>query len=564
MNQLIECVPNFSEGNNMQIIYQIADVIKSVEGVKLFDIDPGKATNRTVFTFVGEPEPVCEAAFRAVKKAGELIDMSKHHGEHPRFGATDVLPLIPIKNITMDEVVVYAQNLGKRIGDELGIPGYFYEFACTEEKRRNLAACRAGEYEGLPKKLTNPDWKPDFGPAEFTETARKAGAVAVSARNFLIAYNVNLNTTSTRWANSIAFDIREKGRIKREGNPLTGKIVKDADGNPIYTPGMLKAVKGIGWYIEEYGIAQLSFNLTDTTLTSLHQLFEAACERAAVRGIRVTGSELVGMIPLQIMLDTGRYFLKKQHRSTGISDEEIIKIAVRSLGLDDLTPFDPKKKIIEYQLEYHSEKRLVDMTLTEFANETASESPAPGGGSVSACMGALGVSLGMMTANLSAHKRGWDERWEEFSNLADTGKALQEKLIHLIDEDTNAYKLVMEAYGLPKSTDVEKQKRADAIQDAMKYAMEIPFHVMQTACEAMEMVKTMAETGNPNSASDAGVGGLALRAAVIGAGLNVKTNASGLEDKVFVDEMLAKAEELERKADLLEKEIVEIAKSKFG
>lgn len=563
MNQLIECVPNFSEGNNMQIINQIADAIKSVEGVKLFDIDPGKATNRTVFTFVGEPEPVCEAAFLAVKKAAELIDMSKHHGEHPRFGATDVLPLIPIKNITMDEVVVFARNLGKRIGDELGIPGYFYEFACTEEKRRNLAACRAGEYEGLPKKLTNPDWKPDFGPAEFTETARKAGAVAVSARNFLIAYNVNLNTTSTRWANSIAFDIREKGRIKREGNPLTGKIVKDAEGNPVYTPGMLKGVKGIGWYIEEYGIAQLSFNLTDTTITSLHQLFEAACERAVVRGIRVTGSELVGMIPLQIMLDTGRYFLKKQHRSTGISDEEIIKIAVKSLGLDDLTPFDPKKKIIEYQLEDHSQKRLVDMTLTEFANETASESPAPGGGSVSACMGALGVSLGMMTANLSAHKRGWDERWEEFSNLADTGKALQEKLIHLIDEDTNAYKLVMEAYGLPKSTDAEKQKRAVAIQDAMKYAMEIPFRVMQTACEAMEMLKTMAETGNPNSASDAGVGGLALRAAVMGAGLNVKTNASGLEDKEFVEEMIAKAEELERKADLLEKEIVEIAKSKF-
>ncbi len=564
MNQLIECVPNFSEGNNMQIINQIADAIKSVEGVKLLDIDPGKATNRTVFTFVGEPEPVCEAAFRAVKKAAELIDMSKHHGEHPRFGATDVLPLIPIKNITMDEVVVYARNLGKRIGDELGIPGYFYEFACTEKKRRNLAACRAGEYEGLPKKLTNPDWKPDFGPAEFTETAQKAGATAVSARNFLIAYNVNLNTTSTRWANSIAFDIREKGRIKREGNPLTGKIVKDADGNPVYTPGMLKGVKGIGWYIEEYGIAQLSFNLTDTTVTSLHQLFEAACERSAVRGIRVTGSELVGMIPLQIMLDTGRYFLKKQHRSTGISDEEIIKIAVKSLGLDDLAPFDPKKKIIEYQLEDHSQKRLVDMTLTEFANETASESPAPGGGSVSACMGALGVSLGMMTANLSAHKRGWDERWEEFSNLADTGKALQEKLIHLIDEDTNAYKLVMEAYGLPKSTKAEKQKRAEAIQDAMKYAMEIPFRVMQTACEAMEMVKTMAETGNPNSASDAGVGGLALRAAVMGAGLNVKTNAFGLEDKAFVEKMIEKAEELERKADLLEKEIVEIAKSKFG
>lgn len=563
MNKLIECVPNFSEGNNMQIINQITDEIKSVDGVKLIDVDPGKATNRTVVTFVGEPNAVCEAAFRAVKKAAELIDMSKHHGEHPRFGATDVLPLIPIKNITMDETVEYARKLGKRIGDELGIPGYFYEFACTEEKRRNLAACRAGEYEGLPKKLTNPEWKPDFGPVEFTGIVRKAGAVAVSARNLLIAYNVNLNTTSTRWANSIAFDIREKGRIKREGNPLTGKIVKDAGGNTVYTPGLLKGVKGIGWYIEEYGIAQLSFNITDTTTVPLHQVFELACERAAVRGIRVTGSELVGMIPLQIMLDTGRYFLKKQHRSTGISDEEIIKIAVKSLGLDDLTPFDPRKKIIEYQLENPAEKKLVNMTIREFANETASESPAPGGGSVSACMGALGAALGTMVANLSAHKRGWDERWEEFSNLADTGKDLQEKLIKLIDEDTNAYKLVMEAYGLPKSTDAEKQIRTETIQDAMKYAMEIPYRVMQTAFEAMAMVKTMADTGNPNSASDAGVGALALRAAVMGAGLNVKTNASGLDDKQFVAEMVAKAEELERKADLLEKEIVEIAKSKF-
>lgn len=558
MNQLIECVPNFSEGNNMQIINEISDAIKSVEGVKLLDIDPGKATNRTVITFVGEPEPVCEAAFRAVKKASELIDMSKHQGEHPRFGATDVLPLIPIKNITMDEVVMYARKLGKRIGDELGIPGYFYEFACTEEKRRNLAACRAGEYEGLPKKLTNPAWKPDFGPAEFTETVRKTGAVAVSARNFLIAYNVNLNTTSTRWANAIAFDIREKGRVKREGNPLTGKIVKDADGNTVYTPGMLKAVKGIGWYIEEYGIAQLSFNLTDTSVTSLHQLFEAACERAAIRGIRVTGSELVGMVPLQIMLDTGRYFLKKQRRSTGISDEEIIKIAVKSLGLDDLAPFDPKKKIIEYQLEDHDQKRLVDMTLTEFVNETASESPAPGGGSVSATMGALGVSLGMMTANLSAHKRGWDERWEEFSDLAEKGKALQKKLLRLIDEDTNAYNMVVEAYRLPKTTDADKQFRAETIQNALKHAMETPYRIMETACEAMEMVKTMALKGNPNSVSDAGVGGLALRAAVMGAGLNVKINASEVEDKEFVAQILAKAKELERKANLLEKEILEV------
>ena len=560
---LIECVPNFSEGNNMQIINQITDEIKSVDGVKLIDVDPGKATNRTVVTFVGEPNAVCEAAFRAVKKAAELIDMSKHHGEHPRFGATDVLPLIPIKNITMDETVEYARKLGKRIGDELGIPGYFYEFACTEEKRRNLAACRAGEYEGLPKKLTNPEWKPDFGPAEFNETVRRTGAVALSARNLLIAYNVNLNTTSTRWANSIAFDIREKGRVKREGNPLTGKIVKDADGNSVYTPGLLKGVKGIGWYIEEYGIAQLSFNITDTTTVPLHQVFELACERAAVRGIRVTGSELVGMIPLQIMLDTGRYFLKKQHRSTGISDEEIIKIAVKSLGLDDLTPFDPKKKIIEYQLENHTEKRLADMTITEFANETASESPAPGGGSVSACMGALGAALGTMVANLSAHKKGWDDRWEEFSDWAEKGKQYHNRLLALIDEDTQAFNGIMTAFGLPKSTEEEKQIRHAAIQSATKNAMEIPFQVMQTAYGAMEMIKAMAEIGNPNSVSDAGVGALALRAAVMGAGLNVKINASGLDDKIYVAEMQAKADELEQKADEMEKAILEIVKGKL-
>ena len=560
---LIECVPNFSEGNNMQIINQITDEIKSVDGVKLIDVDPGKATNRTVVTFVGEPNAVCEAAFRAVKKAAELIDMSKHHGEHPRFGATDVLPLIPIKNITMDETVEYARKLGKRIGDELGIPGYFYEFACTEEKRRNLAACRAGEYEGLPKKLTNPEWNPDFGPTEFNETVRRTGAVALSARNLLIAYNVNLNTTSTRWANSIAFDIREKGRIKREGNPLTGKIVKDADGNTVYTPGLLKGVKGIGWYIEEYGIAQLSFNITDTTTVPLHQVFELACERAAVRGIRVTGSELVGMIPLQIMLDTGRYFLKKQHRSTGISDEEIIKIAVKSLGLDDLTPFDPKKKIIEYQLENHTEKRLADMTITEFANETASESPAPGGGSVSACMGALGAALGTMVANLSAHKKGWDDRWEEFSDWAEKGKQYHNRLLALIDEDTQAFNGIMTAFGLPKNTEEEKQIRHAAIQSATKNAMEIPFQVMQTAYGAMEMIKAMTEIGNPNSVSDAGVGALALRAAVTGAGLNVKINASGLDDKIYVAELLAKADELEQKADEMEKAILEIVKGKL-
>ncbi len=563
MNQIIECVPNFSEGNNMQIINQITDEIKSVENVKLIDVDPGKATNRTVVTFVGEPNAVCEAAFRAVKKAAELIDMSKHHGEHPRFGATDVLPLIPIKNITMEETVEFARKLGKRIGDELGIPGYFYEFACTEEKRRNLAACRAGEYEGLPKKLTNPEWKPDFGPAEFTETVRKAGAVAVSARNLLIAYNVNLNTTSTRWANSIAFDIREKGRVKREGNPLTGKIVKDTDGNTVYTPGLLKGVKGIGWYIEEYGIAQLSFNITDTTAVPLHQVFELACERAAVRGIRVTGSELVGMVSLQIMLETGRYFLKKQHRSTGISDEEIIKIAVKSLGLDDLAPFDPKKKIIEYQLEDHSDKRLVDMTITEFAYETASESPAPGGGSVSACMGAFGAALGTMVANLSAHKKGWDDRWEEFSGWAEKGKHYYERLLTLIDEDTQAFNAIMNAFGLPKNTDEEKAIRTDAIQAATKHAMEIPFQVMQTSYQSMEVMQAMVETGNPNSVTDAGVGALAARSAVMGAALNVKVNALGIKDKDYAAEILSRVKDLELKTQILEKEILDAVNSKL-
>ena len=561
---LIECVPNFSEGNNMQIINQITDEIKSVDGVKLIDVDPGKATNRTVVTFVGEPNAVCEAAFRAVKKAAELIDMSKHHGEHPRFGATDVLPLIPIKNISMDETVEFARKLGKRIGDELGIPGYFYEFACTKEKRRNLAACRAGEYEGLPKKLTNPEWKPDFGPAEFNDTVRKAGAVAVSARNLLIAYNVNLNTTSTRWANSIAFDIREKGRIKREGNPLTGKIVKDADGNTVYTPGLLKGVKGIGWYIEEYGIAQLSFNITDTTAVPLHQVFELACERAAVRGIRVTGSELVGMIPLQIMLDTGRYFLKKQHRSTGISDEEIIKIAVKSLGLDDLTPFDPKKKIIEYQLEDHAVKKLVDMTITGFANETASESPAPGGGSVSACMGAFGVALGTMVANLSAHKKGWDDRWEEFSEWAEKGKHYSERLLTLVDEDTQAFNGIMNAFGLPKNTDEEKGKRTEAIQLATRNAMEIPFQVMKTSYQSMEVMYAMVQTGNPNSVTDAGVGALAARSAVLGAALNVRVNAGGLNDKEYVDNMLREVNELVEKTIEKEKEILQVVNEKIG
>ncbi len=562
MTKIIECVPNFSEGRDMQIINQIVDEIKTVEGVKVIDVDPGKATNRTVVTFVGEPEPVCEAAFRAVKKASELIDMSKHKGEHPRFGATDVLPLVPIKGISMEETAEFARKLGKRIGEELGIPVYCYEFAASEEKRRNLANCRAGEYEGLPQKLSNPDWKPDFGPAEFTETVRKSGATAVSARNFLIAYNINLNTTSTRWANSIAFDIREKGRIKREGNPITGKIVKDENGEPVYTPGLLKGVKGIGWFIEEYGIAQLSFNITDTTKVSMHQLFELACERAAVRGIRVTGSELVGVVPLQMLLDAGKYFLRKQHRSTGISDAEILKIAIKSLGLDELTPFDPKKKIIEYLIEENSEKKLIDLSVKDFTHTTASESVAPGGGSVAACMGAMGAALGTMVANLSAHKKGWDERWEEFSVWAEKGKMYHDELLHLIDEDTRAYNAIVDAFRLPKNSEEEKQKRTEAIQAATRYAMEVPFKVMQTSYDSMAIILEMAENGNPNSVSDAGVGALAARSAVLGAGMNVRINSKDLHDRAFVEEILKKASDIEQKTMDLEARIIEIVRKK--
>jgi len=563
MNRIIECVPNFSEGNNMEIINRIVDEINSVEGVKVIDVDPGKATNRTVVTFVGSPDDVCEAAFRAVRKASELIDMSKHKGEHPRFGATDVLPLIPVKGITMEETVEYARKLGMRIGEELGIPIYFYEFAATEEKRRNLANCRAGEYEGLPQKLEDPAWKPDFGASAFNEVVRKSGAIALSARNFLIAYNVNLNTTSTRWANSIAYDIREKGRVKREGNTLTGKIIKDEKGNKVYTPGLLKGVKGIGWYIEEYGIAQLSFNITDISIVSMHQVFELACERAALRGIRVTGSELVGVIPLKAMLEAGKYFLRKQKRSTGISDDEILKIAVKSLGLDELAPFDPKKKIIEYLMEDASQKKLVDMTLSQFTRETASESAAPGGGSISATMGAMSAALGSMVANLSAHKKGWEDRWEEFSDWADKGKIYQEELLKLIDMDTQAFNGIMEALGLPQRNEEDKMNRTAAIQQATRTAMEIPFRVMQVSYESMEVLMAMAKTGNPNSVSDAGVGALAARSAVLGAGLNVRINAGSLTDKEYTTQLIKKASLLEQLTIELESQILEIVNGKI-
>lgn len=558
--KLIECVPNFSEGCDMGIIKQITNEIEAVEGVKLIDVDPGKATNRTVVTFVGTPDEVIEAAFRATRKAMELIDMSKHHGAHPRFGATDVCPLVPVANITMDEVVVYARKLAKRIGEELGIPVYCYEFAAFEQKRRNLANCRAGEYEGLPNKMKDAAWKPDFGPAKFLP---QTGAIAVGARNFLVAYNVNLNTTSTRRANAIAFDIREKGRPQRVGNPYTGKIALDEKGNEIWIPGALKACKAIGWFIDEFGIAQVSINLTDITVTPLHIAFEEANKRATERGLRATGSEIVGVLPLSAMLDAGKYFLRKQQRSTGIPDREIIKIAVKSMGLDELYPFDPDKKIIEYILEDKNSKKLVDLSVEKFAQETASESPAPGGGSISAAMGSFGAALATMVANLSSHKAGWDERWEEFSNWADKGKYYMEQLTKMVDEDTNAFNKIMNAFGLPKGTDEEKAARTKAIEDATIYAIEVPFKVMQLCYESMEVIKAMAEYGNPNSVTDAGVGALAARSGVLGAFLNVKINASGLKDKSVTQSYIDRGNEIVAKTIEMEKAILSIVESKI-
>lgn len=515
---------------------------------------------------VGEPEVVCEAAFRAVKKAAELIDMTKHKGAHPRFGATDVCPLIPVSNITMEETVDYARKLAERIGKELQIPVYCYEFAAFTPKRKNLAVCRAGEYEALGERLGSEQWHPDFGPRELNAHTAKTGATAVGARNFLVAYNVNLNTTSTRRANAIAFDVRERGRVKREGNPITGKPVKDENGKNVMIPGTLKSVKAIGWYIEEYGIAQISMNLTDISVTSVHEAFDEVCRKAADRGIRVTGSELVGVIPLQAMLDAGRYFLRKQQRSTGVSDKELIKIAVKSLGLDELYPFDPQKKIIEYILEEEAnkgQKKLIDRTLTDFADETASESPAPGGGSISAYMGALGAALGTMVANLSSHKRGWDERWEEFSDWAEKGKAFQIQLMKLVDEDTNAFNKIMDAFSLPKKTEEEKAIRKQAVQEATRFATEVPFKTMQLCYECMSVAKAMAEIGNPNSVTDAGVGALAARAGVVGAFLNVKINASGLDDKAYAEKIIREGENVVEKAGQLEAEILQIVHSKI-
>ena len=561
--QLIECVPNISEGRDLKKINTIANVVTEVEGVKLLDIDPGKATNRTVITFVGEPSQVIEAAFKLIKKASELIDMSKQTGEHPRFGATDVCPLVPIANISMEETTQYAHRLGKRVGDELGISGYFYENAATKENRRNLANVRSGEYEGLEKKLSDKNWKPDFGPTSFTTKTKNSGVTAISARDFLVAYNINLNSTSTRRANAIAFDIREAGRVKRDGNPITGKKILDTNGDPVRIPGKLKAVKGIGWYIEEYGIAQISFNLTNISITSMHEAFDETCKAADKRGIRVTGSELVGLVPLQAMLGAADYFLQKQNRSLGISESDKIKIAIKSLGLDDLKPFNPEERIIEYVMSTNQPKKLIDYTVKGLADETASESMAPGGGSISAYVGALGVSLGTMVANLSAHKPGWDEKWEFYSKWAEKGQRYKKDLLFLVDEDTIAFNKIIDGFRMPKSTPEEVKTRQEAIENATKYATEIPFKVMETAYNSMEVMMAMAKGGIQNSLSDAGVGALCARTAVIGAYFNVRINAKDIKDKSFAEEILSKAKGIYDKTKLLENEMIQLIDSKI-
>ncbi|PIR12438.1 MAG: glutamate formimidoyltransferase [Flavobacteriales bacterium CG11_big_fil_rev_8_21_14_0_20_35_7] len=557
--QLIECVPNISEGCDLEKINLIAQSVTQIEGIKLLDIDPGKATNRTVITFVGEPQQVIDAAFLLIKKAAELIDMSKHHGAHPRFGATDVCPLVPISGISLDQTAEYAKKLGKRVGDELGIPVYLYENAAQEDKRKNLASCRAGEYEGLKEKIANPAWIPDFGPSSYNETVRKSGAIAISARNFLIAYNVNLNTTSTRRANAIAFDIREAGRIKTDA---FGKNSLDDHGQPLRIPGKLKAVKGIGWYIEEYGIAQISYNLTNIGITPMHLAFDESCKAAQERGLRVTGSELIGLIPLKALLDAADFYLIKQARSLGICESEKIKIAIKSLGLADLKPFNPNEKIIEYLLK-DSNKKLINMSLSAFADETASESMAPGGGSIAAYVGTLGISLGTMVANLSAHKAGWDNRWKEFSDWAEKGQTYKHTLLALVDEDTQAFNQIIEAFRMPKTTSEEKSLRSQAIQEATKYATEVPLKVMKTACESMEVMKAMVKIGLQNSLSDAGVGALCAKAAVTGAYFNVRINAKDLKNRQLADALLAKAEALYQQTLIIENEIISDVNSKI-
>ncbi len=568
MRQIIECVPNFSEGRDKGVIDQIVKAIASVEGVKVLNVDPGEATNRTVVTFVGEPEAVLEAAFQGVRKSGEVIDMRRHHGAHPRSGGCDVLPLVPVSGITLEECAVLARGLAERIFKELGIPCYCYEAAAFKPERKNLAVCRAGEYEALPEKIADPDRRPDFSPEEYNETVARCGAINVGARNFLVAVNFNLNTTSTRRAMAVAFDVREKGRKAREGGSLTGKLLKDADGNQIWIPGTLKGCKAIGWYIDEYGIAQVSMNITDIEATPLHLAYEEVCRAAGARGLKVTGTEIVGLVPKSVLMDAGKYYLEKQQRSLGISDEEIMKIAVKSMSLDDLKPFNPKEKVIEYLMEDPAEvamhERLVRMTLKAFASETASESPAPGGGSISAYMGALGAALGTMVANLSAHKRGWDDRWKEFSDWAEKGQAIMNELVSLVDEDTAAFDKIMAAFGLPKGTEEEKQARADAIEEATLYASQVPLRTMKASFRVFEVARAMATEGNPNSVSDAGVGALAARSAVLGACLNVKINAVGLADKEKAAELISEAEEIAAKAVKEETEILEIVNSKIN
>ena len=559
--KLIECVPNISEGRDEAKIKEIYSVVETVEGVKLLDVDPGKATNRTVITFVGEPKQVVEAAFLLIKKASELIDMSIHSGEHPRFGATDVCPFVPVANASMQDCIDCAKTLGEKVGNELEIPVYLYEDAATEPKRKNLATVRAGQYEGIADKITKLEWKPDFGPAKFNA---KSGNIAIGARDFLIAYNVNLNTTSVRRANSIAFDIREQGRIKREGNPATGKKVLDENGEPVRVPGTCKGVKGIGWFIEEYGVAQISMNITNVTDTPLHKAFDECVKSAHNRGMRVTGSELVGLVPLNSMLEAGKYFLRKQNRSTGIAESEIIKIAVKSMGLDELNPFDARKNIIEYMIEDANAAPLVNMKLNAFANETASESMAPGGGSISAYVGTLGISLATMVANLSSHKPGWDDKWEQFSNWAEKGQQLKDKLLFLVDEDTKAFNKIIDAFRLPKASEEEKTTRSKAVQDATKFAIEVPFQVMKTSYDCFEMIEEMIKIGNPNSITDAGVGALCIRTAVFGAYMNVKINMADLKDESWKKAMQEKAEAIYQKTIAKDAELFNFVNNKIS
>ena len=564
--RIIECVPNFSEGRNMETIKSITDVIEAAKGVKLLDVDPGEATNRTVVTFVGEPKAVCDAAIAAIKRATELIDMRQHKGAHPRMGACDVCPLIPVSGITLEECADLARELAKRIAEETNVPTYCYEAAAFKPERRNLAVCRAGEYEALPEKMMDEERKPDFGARPYDEGVAKTGATAVGARDFLVAVNYNLNTTSTRRANAIAFDVREKGRPMREGNPITGKIMKDENGNTIMKPGTLKACKAIGWFIEEYGIAQVSMNMTNLSVTPLHVAFDEVCRAADARGVRVTGAEIVGLVPKSALVDAGRHFLRKQNRSTGLPERELVRIAIESMGLGNLKPFNPDEKVVEYILEAEEQKgikKLVDMTCTGFAEETASESPAPGGGSISAYMGALAAALGTMVANLSSHKAGWDDRWEYFSNWADNGMAVMNELLYLVDEDTAAFNKIMDVFGMPKSTDEEKAARAEAMEVATLYATQVPLRTMKAAYKAFDVVRAMAEEGNPNSVSDAGVGALAARSAVMGACLNVKINAAGLKDRAVAEALVKEAEEIQVAAQRAEAEILAVVESKI-